>query len=397
MAEDIYDKFESLSKVRFYILTNKTLSRRVVNLQYEQLEGKDVEVNAWDITRLYDIVSSKRGKERITISFNEMNSLGVSCVKAMESDKEEYSSYLGVIDGDVLAKLYITYGERLLEGNVRSFLSAKGKINQNIRTTILNRPEMFFAYNNGIAATASEISVENINGNSYITKISDLQIINGGQTTASLANSVINDKADVSKIRVPMKLSVVNPEKGDEMIPNISRFANSQNKVDESDFFSNHPYNVRLEEYSRRILSPAQGGNQYSTYWFYERARGQYFQAQIKLKGAQKERFKEKNPKSQMIKSTDLAKYVNSYNMKPQVVARGTQVNAKTFAKEITEEWKKDDTQFNELYWKNVVAMDILYKTTEKIISNSLWYKSIKSYRANLVSYSISFLSAYAG
>ena len=149
----------------------------------------------------------------------------------------------------------------------------------------------------------------------YIKSLTDLQIINGGQTTASIANAVLQDKRDVSDIMVPMKLSIVDNDLAEEMIPVISRCANSQNKVDEADFFSNHPYHIRIEDFSRRIYAPATNGNQYQTIWFYERARGQHTQEQMKLTKAERKKFLLKNPKSQLIKKVDWAKYINTYNL----------------------------------------------------------------------------------
>lgn len=376
-----------VSKFRFYILTDKKLSARVKNLQKEPIQGKKVELNAWDINRFYGLFASSQGKEEIEIDTTSISGGGIPFVSATKND--DYTAYLAVVPGKFLADIYLDYGSRLLEGNVRSFLSVRGKVNKAIRGTILTEPDMFFAYNNGIAATATEI--EKDEENNLITKIKDMQIINGGQTTASIANAVLQDKADLSEIYVPMKLSVVNHEKAKEMIPIISRSANSQNKVDEADFFSNHPYHVRLEEYSRRILAPPVDGNQYQTAWFYERARGQYVQEQMKLTRSERKRFQLKNPKAQLLKKVDVAKYLNSYEQRPNIVSRGAQYNMRNFAESISKQWKPNEqnTTFNEYYFKKLIALAILFKTTEKLVSAQDWYQEIKAYRANIVTYSI--------
>ena len=201
LAKDILDNLNDIVKFKFYIITDRKLSDRVKNIKKEPINGKIVELNVWDIKRLYDIYSSTLGKESIEIDLSNIG--GIPCVKAVDND--EYDAYLAIIPGDVLANMYIEYGSRLLEGNVRSFLSIKGKVNKGIRNTILNEPNMFFAYNNGIAATSTEIEVQNDSKGLVIAKIKDLQIINGGQTTASIANAVLQDKQDVSKISIPMK------------------------------------------------------------------------------------------------------------------------------------------------------------------------------------------------
>jgi hypothetical protein len=378
-----------ISKFRFYILTDKRLSERVKNIKKDPINGKEVELNAWDINRFFSLFASSQGKEEIEIDASTIMGGGIPYVSATKQD--DYSAYLAVVPGTFLANIYLEYGSRLLEGNVRSFLSIRGKVNKAIRGTILQEPDMFFAYNNGIAATASEIETSYLDGKHLITKIKDMQIINGGQTTASIANSVLQDKADLSEIYVPMKLSVVNHEKAKEMIPTISRSANSQNKVDEADFFSNHPYHVRLEEFSRKILAPPVDGNQYQTTWFYERARGQYVQEQMKLTRAERKKFQLKNPKTQLLRKVDVAKFINSYEQLPHIVSRGAQKNMRNFAELISKQWSPTDqnANFNEYYFKKLIALAILFKSTERIVSAQQWYQEIKAYRANIVTYSV--------
>jgi hypothetical protein len=280
----------------------------------------------------------------------------------------------------------------LLEGNVRSFLQTKGKVNKGIRATILNEPEMFFAYNNGIAATASDIAIEYEQGLAKITEIKSLQIVNGGQTTASLAMALIRDKRDnseeqIGKIYVPMKLSLVSPEKAQQLIPNISRFANSQNKVSDADLWSNHPFHVRVESFSRRSIAPATQGRQFGTYWYYERARGQYRSEIMKLTGSKKSKFEQSNPKQQMFDKTDLAKYFNIYLCLPHVASTGGQKSFAKFAEWANKQWEKDDNVFNESFFRRIVALAIIFRQSDRIVKNQTWYNS---YKANIVAYTIS-------
>lgn len=389
-AKEIEENINQIVKFRFYIITDKLMSERIKNIKKEEIANKPVELNVWDINRLYSLYSSSLGKESIEIDFTKINEKGIFCVKAIEDS--EYSAYLAVIPGDLLANMYIEYGSRLLEGNVRSFLSVKGKVNKGIRNTILNEPNMFFAYNNGIAATASEIVTSVDSEGLKILKLKDLQIINGGQTTASIANAVLQDKKNVSNVFVPMKLSIVNDSKALEMIPTISRCANSQNKVDEADFFSNHPYHIRMEEYSRKIYAPAVNGNQYETIWFYERARGQYVQEQMKMNPSERKKYQLKNPKEQLLKKVDLAKYINTYECLPHIVSKGAQSSMRYFAEEINKEWDKSDAIFNDFYYKKMISLAIMFKETESLVTNQQWYKEIKAYRANIVTYALSII-----
>jgi len=384
LATIIKLKKTEILKYRFYIITDKVISNRVKNLKKEKIDSKIVDLNIWDMNRLYNLYSSTQNKESIDIVFEEEDKL--NCINAVNEDI--YKAYLAIIPGKVLAKLYIEYGSRLLEGNVRSFLSVKGKVNKGIRNTIWNEPQMFFAYNNGIAATASEIEIDE---KGKIKRIKDLQIINGGQTTASIANAILQDKKQeqVEKIYVPMKISIVVGEKYNEMIEQISRCANSQNKVDESDFFSNHPYNVRIEEYSRKTFAPPVNGNPYETIWFYERARGQYVQEQMKLTLSEKNKYQAKHPKNQVLKKVDIAKYVMTFMCRPDIVSKGNQYCSKTFADYIIKKWEQSNTIYNEAYYKKLIAYAIIFKRTEDLVSAQDWYKEIKSYRANIVEYSI--------
>ncbi len=184
-----------------------------------------------------------------------------------------------------------------------------------------------------------------------------------------------------------MKLTEVSGDDGRKIIPDISRCSNSQNKVSEADFFSTSPYHIRIEQFSRRIFAPATEGNQFDTHWFYERARGQYSQEQMKLTAVQKKKFASQNPKKQVITKTDLAKYVNSWEGLPHIVSKGAQANFLKFANEIDPKWNENDEAFNEKYFKNVVALAILFKSVERIVSNQYWYQN--AYRANIVTYSI--------
>ncbi|MPQ44065.1 AIPR family protein [Clostridium tarantellae] len=389
---ELASRIKEIIKFRFYIISDRIISDRIKSINNKIIQDKSIELNVWDISRAYNIAKSKMKKESIEINLGDYKIKGLSSILAVDCKKERYKSYLTAIPGDILANLYIKYGSRLLEGNVRSFLSIRGKVNKQIRSTILNEPEMFFAFNNGIAATATKVECENTENGLVIKKLKDLQIINGGQTTASIANAVLQDKKDVSNIIVPMKLSIVDYEKSEEIIPIISRCANSQNKVDEADFFSNHPYHIRIEEYSRKMYAPAVNGNQYQTIWFYERARGQHTQEQMKLTKSERKKYLMKNPKNQVIKKVDLAKYINTIEGYPYIVSRGAQAGMREFANRIDKIWKENDAKFNEYYYKKIIALAILYKETEKIVSNQEWYKEIKSYRANIVTYTLAIL-----
>ena len=315
LALDIRNRYQKqVRRYGFYLLTDMLMSSRISEISDSEINGTTAEYHIWDISRLQHLYESQSGKENITIHLKDFSENGIPCLEAGQNG--EYTAYLCNIPGKILADLYIKYGGRLLEGNVRSFLTARGAINKGIRNTILNEPSMFFAYNNGIAATAYSLNLERKDSSLYITEITALQIVNGGQTTASLAAALQQDRERANGLKdifVPMKLSIVSPEKLAELIPAIARYANKQNKVSEADFFSNHQFHVRMETLSRRLRAPAVHGNQYGTIWYYERARGQYKQEQAHMKASERKSFLMQNPKSQMFTKTDLAKFHEIY------------------------------------------------------------------------------------
>ncbi|RHR56391.1 hypothetical protein DWX10_06810 [Clostridium sp. AF18-27] len=391
LALDVQKRFSSVTKIKFYIITDMVMSNRIREIQSTSLGNSVAEYHIWDISRLQNLQESKTGKEEIVIDLKEFSEQGIPCLEA--GSNNEYTAYLCSIPGAILADLYNRYGGRLLEGNVRSFLSAKGKINKEIRNTILNRPEMFFAYNNGIAATAYAVKVEYGAACPYITEITSLQIVNGGQTTVSLAAVAVNDKSkalDLKNIYVPMKLSVVTPEKAMELIPNIAKYANKQNKVSDADFFSNHAFHIRMEDLSRRILAPAVMGNQFGTRWYYERTRGQYKQEQARMTRVQKDKFVIQNPKTQLFTKTDLAKFVNIYRQLPHHVSTGAQKNFIRFAEWASEAWEKNETDFNEAFFRKIVCLNILYKKSDYLVKHASWYEM--GYKAQVVTYTLSYL-----
>lgn len=292
-----------------------------------------------------------------------------------------YHRYLAGESGITKLKLSIN-GEKIK--GIDPFLTEKSV------QAILNNPQMFFAFNNGISATAMDVEIEDTNHGRFITFVRDFQIINGGQTTASISNARYKDKADLSSIFVQMKLTSIDestPEESDELIRNISRSSNSQNKVSDADFFASHPFHRRMEQISRHLFAPASEGAQYETKWFYERARGQYLQEQMRLTPAKKKQFELQHPKNKVIKKTDLAKVQNTWRGFPQIVSKGAQTNFNSFAEYIDEQWNTNEEQFNERYFQTTAALILLFQYLEKTIPKQPWYEG--GYRANIIYYTL--------
>lgn len=394
LASILESRGKTASRYRIYLFTDSLMSGRIKELLESDVGGVPAEYHIWDVSRLAAVSQSSLGLEEFEVNFAEFATGGLPCLEASSTD--EYQGYLAVIPGDVLARIYDRYGSKLLEGNVRSFLTARGKINKSIQGTIRAEPEKFFVYNNGITCTATSAQVVTGENGTRLLGAKYLQIVNGGQTTASLHAALRLGQQSLDKIHVQMKLSVVTveeAEKLEDMIEKIARYSNSQNKVSEADFFSNHPYHQAMERLSRRILAPASQGAQYHTHWFYERARGQYQNAQLHLTPAKKRDFQRDNPRAQMLVKTDVAKYENSWMGKPHIVSQGAQKNFSNFASFVSTKWGEDGSSFNnEGYFREVVARAILFKRVERLVSSASWYQ-VGLPRAQIVTYTIAKLS----
>jgi hypothetical protein len=246
--------------------------------------------------------------------------------------------------------MYEEFGPRLLEYNVRAFLQAAGKVNRGIRDTLKGEPHHFMAYNNGISLTVDGLTSELGDDGLKITAFRGLQIVNGGQTTASIHRARKRDRLDLSRVHVAAKITRLPPESVEEMVPKISRFANTQNVIQEADFSSNEPFHIALERMSKTVWCPGEQSR-----WFYERSRGQYSTA-MNIEGTTPARlrgFRERTPPSQRFSKTDLAKVLNSWNRLPHIVSGGAQKNFVAFMRALRDNrgatWEPDEAFFRDV------------------------------------------------
>lgn len=387
LADLIAARWASVIKVRMFLITNKALSSRVDGKESGDIDGIPVTYSVWDITRLHRYSGAGAEKEEIVVDLEQEFGCALPMLKA-HIDDAGYESYLLVMPGPILAKIYDRWHTRLLEQNVRVFLQARGGVNKGIRNTIENDPKMFFAYNNGISATTEQVETRREQNELLLTRLTNFQIVNGGQTTASIHAASRAKGVDISGVFVQMKLSVVPSSNSQDVVSKISEYANSQNKVSAADFFANHPFHVRMEEFSRRIYAPSPDGSFRQTKWFYERARGQYQDARGLLSEAQRKRFDLEYPKSQLISKTELAKFLNPWNEKPDIVSKGSQKNFAELAEVISTAWDKDPNTFGEAFFRDSMAKAIVFQATEKLVSEQPWYNG-GGIRSRVVPYAI--------
>lgn len=402
-ANDISEFLDEVVKFRVIILTDQILSSRVKKLQIGKILGLDTSIGVWDLDRLQKLEQSGADHEEFTVYANDLGD-GIKALPANELENG-VSTYLCIMPGSLLSAIYGEYGQQLLESNVRTFLDFRASTNKGMRKSLVTEPENFFAYNNGITVTATGIRTENRDGQLIITELDNMQVVNGGQTTASIyfspkekgsikgVDKDYNYKdIDLGKVFVQMKLTVVGEkETADSLKSNISIFANSQNSIQASDLVTNHPFHLNIESRSRKQIMPTNDSG-LAMKWFYERARGQYSTELRALSSKQRRRFEAEYPKKQMFSKTDMAKYENTWRMNPHIVKKGAQANLKQLGAVIISEFEKNEDQFGAAFYKDLVAKMILFRQSDAAIFKSDWYKEESGFKAEAVTFTLALL-----
>ncbi len=372
--------------IELYVLTTgKATYRRTKKTKQDSAHLRDV----WDIVVLERTCGSKVSGI-IEVDFAGEHGGALPCL-VMPPNDDGVQVVLTSIPGDILADIYLTHRAELLERNVRCFLQVRGKVNRGIRDTILNQPEMLLPYNNGLSATAGGIVlVHTGEGVARIEKVSDFQVVNGGQTTATIAHCASRDRADLSHVRVAMKLTIVPPEKIDAIVPQISRCANTQNKVQDADFSANDPWHIRLEQISRGLWTAPTPDAVRGTRWFYERSHGQYADELGRCTTfAAKRTFRTENPPTQKITKTDAAKYLLGWEQYPIQVNRGAQKAFTFFMHTAAEGWPESKATPETRSFKKIVALAMLHKAIERLYGEM----QFQGYRSQVVAFSVARLS----
>lgn len=389
-AQRIYEQRETLSTARLFLLTDGIT--KAAEVKHEPLQGLETRHFLWDIAKLHQFQESGREREAIELQFEKELGGAIPCLGQADATRE-YWTFLAFLPGSVLARIYAEHGPRLLEKNVRSFLQVRGRVNKGIQETIAEVPHRFLAYNNGLAATAAEIEMDDRGEGHYrLIAARDFQIVNGGQTTASIYHALKKEKADISHVIVQVKLTVATDQvKLTELVPLISLYANSQNKVNTADFSANEPFHQKLEELSRTIWAPAAGGLDRGTRWYYERARGSYLDDKARQgTPARMREWERQHPLTQKFTKTDLAKFENTWDEQPYLVSRGAEKNFTEWTLARRDEgWPVADDAF----FRQLVAKALLFRRSEQIVSA----QELPGYRAQIVTYTIAWLSRSSG
>ena len=386
-ARRICEAKDTLTTVRLFLLTDGVV--KSLEIDQEQVPGLDIRYVLWDLEKLSRLHVGHR--EAICLDFVNDYGGAIPCLQ-MADFTGEYRTFLAFFSATLLARAYGEHGQRLLERNVRAFLQAKGKINKGLQQTLREEPHRFLAYNNGLCCTASEVRIQaGRDGHTMLEHVSDFQIVNGGQTTASIFHALKKERVDVSHVVVQVKLTVLrDPQKVSEIVPLISRFANSQNKVNGADLSASGRFHRQMENLSRTAWSPPISGMDRGSHWYYERARGSYLDDKTRQgTPARRKEWTSNNPPERKFTKTDLAKYEHAWIGMPHLVCRGAEKNFLAFAERLEDDGEPT-VDLN--YFKHTIAKAILFRTTEKLFTAL----TLEGYRANSVAYAVSWLAQHS-
>jgi hypothetical protein len=388
LARRIHDIHDQIEVLRVVLISDGLTGLRSFDLK-DAKDGTRVVVDLYGIERLHRILGDGLTRDDIVLDMVAQTGKPLPCLEA-SSGEGEYDAYLAAIPA-LLADVYEKYGTRLLELNVRAFLGVRGRksVNAGLRHTILEEPGRFLAYNNGIVATADEIEISDEAGAMGIKTLRGLQIVNGGQTTASLHRARKQDKSNLDGIVVPAKIIKVKAENLDPMVAAVSRSANSQNTIQPADFSANDPFHVAIETLANNTWLPDQKGR-----WFYERARGSYGAAELKasFRASERRRFANETPKDRRFSKTDVAKYLNTWDGLPHLVSFGNQKNFQSFMQGLKEHCP-DGFAPDDSWFRSFVAKAILFRTVQAIVKAG----KFPAYQANISAYTVALISSKSG
>jgi hypothetical protein len=386
LARLIESEAADLSAIRIVLLTDGIVGNITPPAEWR---GKPVEFEAYDSVRLFRVLGEDETRADIAVDLVSMVGQGVPCLH-VPAQNDDYDAYLAVIPGAVLSQVYDRYGVRLLELNVRAFLGLQGRksVNAELRRTIADQPSMFLAYNNGIVATVDDLEIApGKSGALEIRSLKGLQIVNGGQTTASLHRARRKDSLPLDHVSVPVKIIKVGGADLGEMVSSISRAANRQNTVQLADFSANDPFHQQIETLANSTWLDDGKGR-----WFYERARGSYVAAEQKAayRKSDQKTFRQQTPKQRRLSKLDVARYLGAWSGLPDKVCLGGQKNFQSFMQRLKDEPPQPPDQ---AWYKRLIAIAVLYRAAEKKI------RSLKfpAYGAQITAYVVSGIAYRAG
>lgn len=384
-------KWGDIDRLRVFVITDgKTKTKRFSN---KEIQGKMVAIEAMDMERLFRHTDGKP-RDELTVSLIQSLGRPLPCVHVPDPDAD-YEYALTAIPGQLIRDLYLRFGPRLLEANVRTFLGSKKAVNKGIIETLRKEPEHFLAFNNGLVLVCDEAEFERADdGNLGLSFLKGLQIVNGGQTTSTIYFASRDDRTiDLSHVMVPAKIIILKESQDDareKLISNVSRYANSQNAVKMSDLSANRPFHVQLEKLANDIWCPDG-----ATRWFYERADGAY-NVMLLREGstpARRRRLQETIPPRMKLSKTDVAKFHEAWRGKPCQVAMAGQKNFAAFMSALDEDPTIVPSPLDAVWYRAMIAKVILFKSIESMIKTKDSKAIFRQGWVNIATYVVSALA----
>ena len=335
-----------------------------------------------DLNFLQAVFESRGNRQPLEIDFDRDFGSRLEVLQAAQ--ETNFESYLGVVSADLIFELYRRYSSRLLEKNVRSFLQFTNDTNKGIRQTIRHHPEKFIAFNNGLTITATKAKTSISKKKLYIDTLTDFQIVNGGQTTASIYFSK-KDGLDVSQIRVMVKINVVkseNEKELDELISSVSKYSNTQSRVSPVDLRSRNPQLQKLKQLSDSVATPS------GRKWFFERTKGE-FRTKMRMAGSQKKAQEKRFPSNIRFTKEQLAKYYTAWGDQPFLVKKGGEKVFRNFIEAISSDAVGDDIiEIDRTFYEELISKIIMFRSMEKIYGQGK--NAIGQIRAAAIPYALS-------
>lgn len=367
-----HQKKGALERLDICIVTDAIIDQE--NLENRiNISNTDIEcrIYYWDLKKWNDLKRSKSKRVPINIDFNDQEYELYNIQFLEKKANINLTYYLSAFPGNLIADLYDYHNTRLLENNVRVFLSANRKANKAIRDTIKTDPIKFFSYNNGISATAESVVIEN----GKIQKINDFQIVNGGQTTATIHYARKKDRENLDKVFVAVKITALKKDNEySQTVSNISKAANTQSAIRSSDFYANDPMLIGIERLSLKI--PAQNNDGRNIYYFFERMSGQYNVTKNSRGTKRNQRiWEEGHPKVFSYNKIDISRWYNCMELMPHVAALSAEKQFTNFMEE--KNFKRKDITVSR--YKTLVGYGLVFTRIRKLCGtkNSRVYPTI--------------------
>ena len=233
--------------------------------------------------------------------------------------------------------------------------------------------------------TAEDAELFQYKKKTYLESLTDMQIVNGGQTTATIYFAK-REGIDISRVKVMAKINVAktgNEKELDELISNISKYSNSQSRVSNVDLRARNPQLVKLKQLSDSVQTPS--GN----HWFFERAKGD-FNTQVRKAGSGGARIKKLYPTTHRFSKEQLAKYFTAWGEQPFLVKRGGEKVFRYFIEQISDENPSANLTVDRDFYEALIAKIIVFRRLEKLYGTGK--NAMGNLRAAVIPYSLAVL-----